>query len=222
MLIVENISSGYENKKKIFDISFSIGDNEIVLLTGNNGSGKTTVLKTIYGLLPKMNKEAKVIFDSEDITWLITSEMVKKGIVFVPQKNSYFESLTVYENLIVSGSTGLYSNEEIKENIQQAYELPYLRDLRNRTPFNLSGGERQLLALGNALMHKPKLILLDEPFAGLDQINTEVIKNELQRLKLKGIAMLIVEHKRSLHTFVNKELKMNMGRIIEIVHYEND
>jgi len=239
MLEVKNISSGYGKKQVLFDVSFTVGDNEIVLLTGGNGSGKSTVLRCIYGLLPlwhlqlktqhltlnthnsqlstqnlalKTHNYGSMTFDGTDLTKFRTSEMVKQGIVYIPQKNNYFESLTVHENLIVSGST--YSNDVIKQREQDVYRLPKLYEYRNRTPFNLSGGERQLLALGNALMHKPKLILFDEPFAGLDEANTKIMIDELLKLKQQKIAMLIVEHKQTFNTFADKELKMYLGKLI--------
>lgn len=213
MLEVKNISTGYGKKQVLFDVSFTVGDNEIVLLTGGNGSGKSTVLKCIYGILSKWNNDARVIFNGKDITNLHTSDMVKQGIVYIPQKDNYFESLTVHENLIISGST--YSNEVIKQREQEVYKLPHLKEYSNRTPFNLSGGERQLLALGNALMHEPKLILFDELFAGLDEENTKLIVEELLKLKHQQIAMLIVEHKKKINSFADRELVINLGKLVK-------
>ncbi|MCX6249620.1 MAG: ATP-binding cassette domain-containing protein [Bacteroidetes bacterium] len=212
MLEVKNISTGYDKKQVLFDISLSVGHNEIVLLTGGNGSGKSTILKCIYGLLPIWNKEGKIIFDGRDITKLATYEMVKAGIVYIPQKNNYFESLTVHENFIVSGS--IYSNDVIKQREQEVYKLTDLYKYRNRTPFNLSGGERQLLALGNALMHKPRFILFDEPFSGLDQAKTKIMVDELLQLKQQQISMLVVEHKKIFNTFADKEFKLDLGKLI--------
>ena len=138
--------------------------------------------------------------------------MVKEGIVYIPQKNNYFESLTVLENLSVSGSA--YSNQVIKQREQEVYQQLNLNAYQNRTPFNLSGGERQLLALGNALMHKPKLVLFDEPFAGLDEANTKIMLDELLKFKQQKIAMLIVEHKQTFNNFADRKLKMDLGRLI--------
>jgi branched-chain amino acid transport system ATP-binding protein len=197
----------------LFDVSFTVGDDEIVLLTGGNGSGKSTVLKCIYGLLPIWNKEGKVFFNGNDISKIESSEMVKQGIVYIPQKNNYFESLTIHENLIVSGST--YSNVVINQREKEVYQLPHLYELRNSTPFNLSGGERQMLALGNALMHKPKLILFDEPFAGFDEPNTQIMIDELLKLKKQKISILIVEHKKTLNAYIDKELRMYLGKLIK-------
>ena len=213
MLEVISISSGYDKKQVLFDVSFTVGDNEIVMLTGGNGSGKSTVLKCIYALIPIWNKEGKIVFNGNDISKLASSEMVREGIVYIPQKNNYFESLTIHENLVVSGST--YSNVVIKQREKDVYQLPNLYEFRNRTPFNLSGGERQMLALGNALMHKPRLILFDEPFAGLDEGNTKIMINELLKLKEQKISMLIVEHKKTLNAFATKELRMYLGKLIK-------
>jgi ABC-type branched-subunit amino acid transport system ATPase component len=212
MLEVKNISSGYDQKEVFSNVSFDIGDNEIFLLTGGNGSGKSSVLKCIYGLLPKWSKDAKVIFNGKDITNILTSDMVKLGIVYIPQKNNYFESLTVHENLVVSGST--YSNVDIKQREEDFYKLTNLFDYRDRKPFNLSGGERQILALGNALMHKPKLILFDEPFIGLDEDNAQIILNKLLILKQQQISMLIVEHKKTFNSYADKERNMYLGKLI--------
>jgi branched-chain amino acid transport system ATP-binding protein len=211
MLEVKNISSGYGKKQVIYDIAFEVGDGETVLLTGGNGSGKSTVLKCIYSLLSVWNKEGKVLFDGKDITELPPSSMVKERIVYIPQKNNYFESLTVEENLYASGS--IYKKDVVKQRIEKVYKLPKLYEFRNRTPFNLSGGERQLLALGIGLIHKPKLILFDEPFAGLDVSNSEIMSKELQKIKTQKIAMLIVEHKKSFNSFADKTLNMYLGKI---------
>ena len=211
MLEVKNISSGYGKKQVIYDISFEVGDGETVLLTGGNGSGKSTVLKCVFSILPLWSNDGKILFNGKDITELRPSSMVKEGIVYIPQKNNYFESLTVEENLYASGS--IYKKEEVKQRIEEIYKLPKLYEFRNRTPFNLSGGERQLLALGIGLIHKPKLILFDEPFAGLDEANSEIMTKELQKIKTQKIAMLIVEHKKSFNSLADKTLNMYLGKI---------
>jgi branched-chain amino acid transport system ATP-binding protein len=212
MLEVKNISTGYGKKQVLFDVSFYVADNEVVLLTGGNGSGKSTVLKCIYGLLPLWTKKGQILINNKDIIKIPTSTMVKEGVVYIPQKNNYFESLTVHENLIISGS--IYSGDIIKKREQEVYQLPNLYNFRNRTPFNLSGGERQLLALGIALMHKPSILLFDEPFAGMDAANTEIMVQELLKLKKNNISILIVEHKKSFATYADKEIKMYLGKLL--------
>lgn len=212
MLKIENVTTGYGKKQVLYDVSLTASLAEITLLTGGNGSGKSTLLKCIYGLLPIWNKNGKIIFQNKDISGYESSKLVELGIVYIPQKDNYFETLTIKENLIVSGST--YSNNEIRQRQDYAYQLPNLYEFRNRTPFNLSGGEKQLLALGNALMHKPKFILFDEPFTGLDANNTNIMIKQLIKLKQQGIGMLIVEHKQVLNTYSDKIIKLKLGKTI--------
>ena len=212
MLEVKNISSGYGKKQVLYDVSLEINEGEIVLLTGGNGSGKSTILKCIYGLLPLWNGE--IYFEGEKITGFKTSDLIKKGLVYIPQKNNYFENLTVHENLEVSGS--IYSKTELKKKIEYVFEnFNKLAELKKRTPFSLSGGERQLLAFGMALIHKPKLILFDEPLAGTDKGNTKIILDEILKLnKKQNIEFLIIEHTKSLpEDFFNYEVHLSLGKI---------
>lgn len=212
MLEVKNISSGYGKKQVLYDVSLQIKKGEVVLLTGGNGSGKSTLLKCIYNLLPCWS--GQIFFEGEKINGLKPSDLVRKGIVYIPQKNNYFENLTVYENLEVSGS--IYSKTELKKKIEYVFEnFNKLAELKKRTPFSLSGGERQLLAFGIALVHKPKLILFDEPLAGLDKGNTQIILDEILTLnKKQNIEFLIIEHTKSLpEDFFNYEVQLTLGRI---------
>ena len=214
ILKVENISSGYGKKQVLYDVSFEVNEGEIVLLTGGNGSGKSTILKCIYGLLPLWNGE--IYFEGEKITGLKTSDLIKKGLVYIPQKNNYFENLTVHENLEVSGS--IYSKTEIKKKIENVYKnFNKLAELKKRTPFSLSGGERQLLAFGMALVHKPKLILFDEPLAGMDAKNREVIfDNILQLNEKQKITFFTIEHTKYFpDNFLNNEINLYLGKIIK-------
>jgi branched-chain amino acid transport system ATP-binding protein len=216
MLEVKNISSGYGKKQVLYDVSLQVKKGEVVLLTGGNGSGKSTILKCIYGLLPLWNGE--IYFEGEKITGLKTSDLIKKGIVYIPQKNNYFENLTVQENLEVSGS--IYSKTELKKKIKNVFEnFNKLAELKKRTPFSLSGGERQLLAFGMALVHKPKLILFDEPLAGMDKGNTQIILDEILILNKKhNIEFLIIEHTKSLpEDFFNYEVNLLLGKISKTI-----
>jgi branched-chain amino acid transport system ATP-binding protein len=213
MLKVEHITIGYGKKQVLTDVSFSVEKGDMVLLTGGNGSGKSTALKCIYGLLKPWNEEGKIIFEGEDITGIHSSEMIRKGIVYMPQKKNVFEEFTVEENLLTSA--GIYPNPEAKERIEKVFELlPVLETMRKRTPFNMSGGERQLLAFGNVLVHSPKLILLDEPFAGVDAGNSETLRNCIADLNRKEVTFIIVEHKRQLiDSIVNKVIELELGTI---------
>lgn len=199
MLTLEHVSSGYGKKQVLFDVSFELKGGEVGLLVGSNGSGKSTVLKTIYGLIPLLDKAyGKVWFNGENITGLQTSALLGKGILYVPQSNFCFETLTVQENLEISGVT-LARRAQYRERFDYAIGLfPILKNSLKSVAVRLSGGERQLLALAMASLHRPKMILVDEPFAGLSVDNRELVKSHLQRLNsIEGIAVLLVEHRIS-------------------------
>ena len=208
MLKIEHITTGYGKKQVLTDVSFDVKKGEIILLTGGNGSGKSTVLKCIYGLLKPWNKNGKIVFEGENITELCASEMIKRGIVYMPQKKNVFEDLTVEENLLTSAT--IYSKREAKERVEKVYEMmPQLAQMKKRTPFNMSGGEKQLLAFGSAVIHSPKLILLDEPFAGIDVEVSEIIKKILLNITKMSCAVLLVEHKKLFfEKYTSLELKL--------------
>jgi branched-chain amino acid transport system ATP-binding protein len=219
MLKVEHITTGYGKKQVLTDVSFSVEKGDVVLLSGGNGSGKSTVLKTIYGLLKPWTgaydgtHEGKIIYNGKNITALPVSTMIRYGIVYIPQKKNVFDDFTVKENLSVSA--GIYPKMEAKRRTDKVFEiLPVLKTMQKRTPFHLSGGEKQLLAFGNALVHSPKLALLDEPFAGVDAGNSEVIFRCIVDLTKEGITFIIVEHTRHLlKSVANKEIELELGGI---------
>jgi len=212
-LTVKHITTGYGKKQVLTDVSFSVEKGDVVLLSGGNGSGKSTVLKTIYGLLKPWTPEGKIIFEGNEITALPVSDMIRQGIVYMPQKRNVFEDFTVEENLLVSA--GIYPKPEAKERMDRVFEiLPLLKTMRKRTPFHLSGGEKQILAFGNVLVHSPKLVLLDEPFAGVDASNSEILKNCICDLHGKNITFVVVEHKRQMmEDVVNKEIELELGNV---------
>ena len=210
MLEVKNISSGYGKKQVLYDVSMQVNEGEVVLLTGGNGSGKSTLLKCIYNLLPCWTGE--IFFEGKKINGLNPSDLIQMGIVYIPQKDFYFENLTVEENLQISGNT--LPKSELKKRIAEVYELTGLSKFRKRKPFDLSGGERKILAFGMGLIHKPKLFLFDEPFAGVDANNT----NTLLRLFKETIintenGVIIVEHKDDAKQLFTRKIKMELGRI---------
>jgi len=194
MLKVENISSGYGKKQVLFDVSFEVKQGEIVLLAGSNGSGKSTLLKATYGILPQWNN-GQIIFDGENITGNPTAALLKKGLLYIPQKNNLFDDLSVKENLEMAGLA--LDRKLLQQRIENALSIftalvPHL----HRTPMKLSGGERQLLTLAMATLHQPKMILVDEPFTGLSPQNITFASKNLKALNEKGgITLLIVEHR---------------------------
>jgi branched-chain amino acid transport system ATP-binding protein len=222
MLKVENISTGYGKKQVLFDVSFEVSKGEIVLLAGSNGSGKSTLLKAIYGMLPLWNSSplpgrgvrGEVFFDGENITGKPTATLLKKGLLYIPQKNNLFEDLTVKENLSMAGLT--LDQKRLQQRMENALSIftvlvPHL----NRTPMKLSGGERQLLTLAMATLHQPKMMLIDEPFTGLSSQNINLVTENLKALNEKnGIALLIVEHRvKECVSFANRFIGLKLGRV---------
>lgn len=213
MLKVENISTGYGKKQVLFDVSFEVQQYEIVLLAGSNGSGKSTLLKAIYGILPQWNN-GKILFDGEDITGKPTTALLKKGLLYISQKNNLFEDLSVKENLEMAGLT--LNQKLLRQRIEKALSIftalvPHL----NRTPMKLSGGERQLLTLAMAMMHQPKMILIDEPFNGLSPQNINFVTKSLKALnENSGITLLIVEHRvKESSKIANKVIGLKLGKV---------
>lgn len=217
MLKLENVSTGYGKRQVLYDLSFEVKRGEIVLLIGANGSGKSTALKYIYGLIPQFkNGTGKVTFQGEDITGIVPSELIKKGIVYIPQKNNVFDNLSVKDNLEVAG---LALNE--KKLFYKRYEevlnlFPVLKPLLNRLPMKLSGGERQLLAFAMASLHKPKMILADEPFAGLAHRNIELLKKQITDINKEfWTTFLIVEHRvKESYDVAGRILGLRIGKVI--------
>ena len=210
MLEVKNISSGYGKKQVLYDVSLQVEKGEVVLLTGGNGSGKSTLLKCIYNTLPLWSGE--IFFEGDRIDHLKSSDLIKKGIVYIPQKYFYFENLTVEENLQISGHT--LPKVELKNKIQEIYELTGLAKYRKRKPFNLSGGERKILAFGMGLIHNPKLLLFDEPLAGVDRKHAQIVEQIIKRInKENKVSILIIEHRKNLNKIISNELKLKLGNV---------
>lgn len=219
ILKVDNLSTAYGKKQVLFDVSFEINEGEIVLLAGSNGSGKSTLLKAIYGILPlwknpETNSYGFVKFLSKNITGKLTSKLLKMGLLYIPQKDNLFEDLTVKENLEMAGLN--INKKVLKERID--YSLSIFTDLvplLKRIPMKLSGGEKRLLTLAMALLHEPKMIMLDEPFAGLTPGNIAFVSENLKMLNNNNrITILIVEHRitESL-LFSNKIIGLKLGRV---------
>ena len=166
MLELKNVNSGYGRHQVLFDISMSMKKENITVIIGPNGAGKTTLFRTIMGLTSIYS--GKILFNGNDITSMQTNSIVKLGISYVPQRENFFENLTVKENLTLGGY--LLRRDEREAQMKEVLELfPVLarKDYINRKASMLSGGERRMLALAMGLMKKPKLMLLDEPTEGL-------------------------------------------------------
>ena len=180
---------GYGETTILNSCSISVKEGEIAVIVGPNGAGKSTAMKAIFGMLNL--KEGNVFFDNEDITYLSPQDRVKKGMGFVPQTNNVFTSMTVLENLEIGGLTNL---DKVESNIEEIFNLfPILAEKQNQIVGELSGGQRQQVAVGRALMTNPKLLMLDEPTAGVSPIVVKELFEKIINIAKAGIAILMVE-----------------------------
>ena len=183
------ISCGYDKTKIVENCNIFLKKGQIASIVGPNGAGKSTAMKAIFGLLPLY--EGNVFFNNENISKLKPQERVLKGMSFVPQTNNIFQSMTVEENLEMGG---FIRKNGIKETINQVYDLfPILKDKKKQIAENLSGGQRQQLAFGRALMTKPNFLMLDEPSAGVSPIVMEDLFKKIIDISRQGVSILMVE-----------------------------
>ena len=192
MLKVENLDIFYGGIHALKSVNFNIDEGQIVSLIGSNGAGKTTILKVISGIVEKEN--GNVIFQNQNINKLPSEEIVGLGIVHVPEGRRVFTALDVEENLLM-GAYLRKDKEEINKDLKNVYELfPRLEERKKQMGGTLSGGEQQMLAIGRALMSKPKLLMLDEPSMGLAPIVVQEIFETIERLnKERNLTVLLVE-----------------------------
>ena len=183
------ISCGYAKTKIISDCNIYLKKGQIASIVGPNGAGKSTAMKAIFGLIPLF--EGSIFFNNEDISYLKPQERVLKGMSFVPQTNNIFQTMTVEENLEMGG---FIRNDGIQETMNHVYELfPILEEKKKQTAENLSGGQRQQLAFGRALMTNPILLMLDEPSAGVSPIIMDELFKKVVDISKKGVSILMVE-----------------------------
>lgn len=188
-LHAKNMVGGYGETTILNNCSINIKQGEIAVIVGPNGAGKSTAMKAIFGMLDL--RQGNVFFDGEDITYLSPQDRVKKGMGFVPQTNNVFTSMTVLENLEIGGFTNL---DKIKSNIKEIFNLfPILEEKQKQIVGELSGGQRQQVAVGRALMTNPKLLMLDEPTAGVSPIVVKELFEKIINIAKAGIAILMVE-----------------------------
>ena len=191
MLKVEDINVYYGSIHAIKGVSFSVNKGEIVTLIGANGAGKSTTLNTVSGLL--RSKTGSITFNGQDLGKIPPHKIVSMGLAQVPEGRRVFLSMTVQENLEMGAYTRKNS-VEIAEELEKVYErFPRLKERRRQIAGTLSGGEQQMLAMGRALMSKPKLLMLDEPSMGLAPILVEQIFDIIRELHAAGTTILLVE-----------------------------
>lgn len=189
LLTGEAIHSGYGDMEVLHDVSLHIDEGEIVSIIGPNGAGKSTLLKTIFGLLKPT--KGTVTFKERSITGLAPDRIVRLGMAYVPQVENVFPSLTVQENLEMGA---FILTRDFSDRLADIYELfPILKDRRRQRVGKMSGGERQMVAMGRALMLDPELLLLDEPSAALAPNLAAMIFDRITAINQTGVAILIVE-----------------------------
>ena len=191
MLKVTDLVVSYGGIEALKGISFEVDQGQIVTLIGANGAGKSTTLRTISGLVPP--KDGRIYFEGRDITDFNTQKIVETGIAMVPEGRRVFANLTVQENLRI-GAYLRKDKEEIEEDIRYVYDLfPRLKERSWQLAGTLSGGEQQMLAVGRAVMTRPKLIMMDEPSLGLAPLVVKDIFKIIHTLKSTGMTVLLIE-----------------------------
>ena len=189
VLSIENLSGGYGEADILHGVSLEIDAGEIVVVIGPNGAGKSTAMKAVFGLLRLSG--GSVHLAGEEITNMDPAEVVNKGVCYVPQTNNVFPTLTVHENL----EMGAYiRKDDFRPRLQEIYEMfPPLAEKKRQAAGELSGGQRQMVAMGKALMLEPTLLMLDEPTAGLSPIYRNEIFQIVRQINDSGVPILMVE-----------------------------
>ncbi len=214
ILEVKDLNVFYGVIHAIKDISFTVGEGEIVTLIGANGAGKTTTLQTITGLIKARSGE--VIYNGDNITQTPGCKLVGRGLAHVPEGRRVFADLTVYQNLMLGAFTRKDSQSELNKDLEVIYtRFPRLKERLNQPAGTLSGGEQQMLAMGRALMSKPKMILMDEPSMGLSPIYVNEIFDIIKKINEDGVTVLLVEQNANKALSVaNRAYVLETGKIV--------
>jgi branched-chain amino acid transport system ATP-binding protein len=188
---MENIDAGYGDVIIVHNVSVKVGEGEIVAIAGPNGSGKSTLLKSLFGFAKLFH--GRVLYQERNVTGMASDRLINLGIGYVPQMNNVFPNLSIAENLDM-GAYHRKGRDSIKAGMAEIYEMfPELEARKASLAGNLSGGERQMLAIARAMMAQPKVLLLDEPLASLSPKPTSAILSKLRKIKEAGTAIMMVE-----------------------------
>ncbi|HYU19957.1 MAG TPA: ABC transporter ATP-binding protein [Chloroflexota bacterium] len=212
-LEVQDVHTYYGNIHALRGVSLSVKDGEIVTLIGANGAGKSTTLRTISGILQP--REGQVVLDGQPITGLPPHEIVARGVCQVPEGRRIFSRMSVLENLEM-GAFARKDRAQVPSDIERVFELfPRLKERISQKGGTLSGGEQQMLAIGRALMSRPKILLLDEPSMGLSPILVETIFQTIQEINQQGVTVLLVEQNALMALQVaNRGFVLETGTIV--------
>ena len=213
MLKVENLKVNYGVIEAVKGIDFEVNDGEIVALIGANGAGKTTTMHTISGLLKPSS--GRILLNDEDISRLPAHKIVRMGVAQCPEGRRVFAQQTIMENLEL-GAYVRNDKEEIKEDLERVFELfPRLQERKDQLAGTLSGGEQQMLAMGRALMAKPKIMLLDEPSMGLSPLLVKEIFSIIKEINKNGTSILLVEQNAKMAlSIANEAYVIETGKIV--------
>jgi branched-chain amino acid transport system ATP-binding protein len=191
LLEIENMHSYYGHIHALRGISLTVNEGEVVTLIGSNGAGKTTTLRSIHGLLPP--REGRIVFDGQEIQGVPAHQLISRGIAQSPEGRKIFFRMTVLENLEM-GAYHRIDRSEIQQDMDRVFDLfPRLKERTRQEAGTLSGGEQQMLAIGRALVSRPKLLLLDEPSMGLAPVLVERIFEIIREINEQGTTILLVE-----------------------------
>ena len=214
VLRVKNISKSIKNKQIISEISFNISEGQIVGLLGPNGAGKTTTFYSILGLIKIDSGE--VFLENNNITMIPPHKRAEVGMSYLPQEPSIFRNLSVKSNILGVAEKNFLKKEELTDFYQNTIKEFGLESIEDSMGYVLSGGQRRKVEIARCLASKPKLILLDEPFAGIDPLAIDDIKNVLKSLSNKGISILITDHNlRETIDLCNYSIVIKDGRVLD-------
>lgn len=216
MLSIKHIDTYYGEVQALSDVSVEIGDTDIVAVIGSNGAGKSTLMKSIMGLVHP--RQGTIEFGEEKISSMSTWEVVKRGVIYIPEGREVFPTMTVLENLEMGAYSKKYSGKELKDKLEQAYNLfPRLKERQKQKAGSLSGGEQQMLAIARGLMGDPKLLMCDEPSLGLAPVIVDEMFDTIVRVnKEMKIPVIVVEQNAYMALTISKmAFVLENGKVVQ-------